>query len=181
MDFQRHSDLEGRHAFLSPSKYHWLNYDEEKIINTYTKQKAIQKGVELHAFAAEAIRLGIPLPKVKNTLNMYVNDGIGYRMEIEQPLFYSEFCFGTADTICFRNKLLRIHDYKSGETPGNINQLMIYAALFCLEYKINPEEIDIELRIYQNNMILGHIPESEIILKIMNKIVEADNILNKII
>jgi hypothetical protein len=32
---------------------------------------------------------------------MYVNDAIGYNMKVEQPLYYSENCFGHADTLCF--------------------------------------------------------------------------------
>jgi hypothetical protein len=140
---------------------------------------AKQRGTELHEFAANAIRLGIKLPKIKNTLNMYVNDAIGYRMQVEQPLFYSYNCFGTADTICFKNNLLRIHDYKSGETPASIRQLEIYAALFCLEYNYKPQEIQIELRIYQSNDVIIHEPSAEDILYIMNKIITFDKKIEK--
>ena len=35
MVFNKHSDLEGSHAFLSASKYHWINYDEEKLAQSY--------------------------------------------------------------------------------------------------------------------------------------------------
>lgn len=180
MNFQKHFDLEGKHAFLGASKYHWLNYDEKKIADSYINFLAKEKGTELHAFAATCIRLGQKLPRSKKTLNMYVNDAIGYRMTPEQILFYSMNCFGTADAISFRDRLLRIHDYKSGVIPAHMEQLMIYAALFCLEYRINPSEIDIELRIYQSDDILIHNPCAEEIKPIMDKIVAFDKIITKI-
>jgi hypothetical protein len=101
-------------------------------------------------------------------------------MTPEQPLFYSDNCFGTADAICFRNNLLRIHDFKSGVTPAHMEQLRIYAALFCLEYKYKPGNIDMELRLYQSNEIEVENPTAEIILPIMDKIVTFDKIIKKL-
>lgn len=180
MNFNRHFELEGLHAFLGPSKYHWLNYSEEKMADSYLNFLAAQRGTELHAFAAQCIRLGQKLPKSQKTLNMYVNDAIGFRMTPEQPLFYSENCFGTADAISFRKDMLRIHDYKSGAIPAHIEQLEIYAALFCLEYKVKPSEIEMELRLYQNNEILYHKPTAEDIVPIMDKIITFDKVIRKI-
>ena len=40
VNFNNHYNLEGQHAFLSASNYHWINYDEEKIEKT---QKRIIK------------------------------------------------------------------------------------------------------------------------------------------
>ena len=180
MLFNNHKDLEGSHAFLGASKYHWINYDPEKLAATYKNYLATLKGTELHDFAAKAINLGVKLPKAKKTLNMYVNDAIGYSMTPEQVLYYSPNCFGTADSISFRNNFLRIHDLKTGETPAHIEQLMIYAALFCLEYKVKPGEIKFELRIYQfdDSMICN--PTAEDILPIMDKIISFDKIINDI-
>lgn len=180
MNFNRHSNLEGQHAFLGASKYHWINYDESKVAESYSKFLATQKGTVLHEFAAQCIRLGQKLPKSQKTLNMYVNDAIGFKMTPEQPLFYSENCFGTADTIAFRDSLLRIHDLKTGVIPAHMEQLMIYAALFCLEYKIKPAEIEMELRIYQSDEILYHKPTVEDIVPIMDRIVTSDKIIAKI-
>lgn len=180
MNFKKHLDLEGQHAFLGASKYHWINYDETKVAEVYNKYLAAQKGTMLHEFAAQCIRLGQKLPKSRKTLNMYVNDAIGFKMIPEQVLFYSENCFGTTDAIVFRNNFLRIHDYKSGVTPARMEQLEIYAALFCLEYKIKPSDIDIELRIYQSDEILHHKPTSEDLVPIMDKIITFDKLINKI-
>ena len=36
MDFNKHYSLEGKHAFLGASKYHWVNYDNDKIVETYS-------------------------------------------------------------------------------------------------------------------------------------------------
>lgn len=168
MDFNNHSNLQGKHAFLSASKYHWLRYDVEKIKQVYLAQLAVLKGTELHEYAAKSIALGQRLPKSTKTLNAYVNDAIGYRMTPEQVLYYSDNCFGTADAISYKNKFLRIHDYKSGSTPANMDQLKIYAAIFCLEYHVVPEQI--ELRIYQSDDILICEPDMDEIRIIMDQI-----------
>lgn len=180
MNFNKHSNLEGQHAFLGASKYHWINYSDEKVAEAYSKFLATQKGTVLHEFAAKCIQLGQKLPKSHKTLNMYVNDAIGYRLTPEQVLYYSENCFGTADAIGFRNGLLRIHDLKTGVIPAHMEQLEIYAALFCLEYKIKPAEIEMELRIYQSDEILYHKPTVEDILPIMDRIITSDKIIAKI-
>ena len=180
MIFNKHSALEGQHAFLGASKYHWINYDESKVAESYSKFLATQKGTELHDFAARCITLGQKLPKSQKTLNMYVNDAIGFKMVPEQPLFYSENCFGTTDAIAFRNRMLRIHDLKTCVIPAHMEQLEIYAALFCLEYKIKPADIEMELRIYQNDQILYENPTAETIVPIMDKIITFDKVINKI-
>lgn len=180
MNFNKHSNLEGQHAFLGASKYHWINYSEEKVANSYTRFLATLRGTELHDFAARCIRLGQKLPKSQKTLNMYVNDAIGYKMTPEQVLYYSNNCFGTADAIGFRNKFLRVHDLKTGEIDAHMEQLLIYDALFCLEYSIDPGEIEIENRIYQHDTILYDRPTSEVILPIMEKIVSFDKIIDNV-
>lgn len=180
MNFNGHSNLEGQHAFLGASKYHWINYSEEKVAESYAKHLAVQKGTILHDFAAQCIRLGQKLPKSNKTLNMYVNDAIGFRMIPEQILYFSENCFGTADTIAFRNGTLRIHDLKTGIIPAHMEQLEIYTALFCLEYKCKPMDIQMELRLYQNNEIVVCNPTAEDISSIMDKIVAFDKIIDKI-
>ena len=180
MNFNNHSMLEGKHAFLGASKYHWINYDADKIADSYSRFLAVQKGTELHDFAAQCIKLGQKLPTSKKTLNMYVNDAIGFKMTPEQVLYYSENCFGTADSISFRNGLLRIHDLKTGAIPAHMEQLMIYAALFCLEYKVKPSEIDMELRIYQSDNVFYHNPTAEDIVPIIDKIISFDKIIANI-
>lgn len=180
MNFEKHSNLEGQHAFLGASKYHWINYDEEKVATAYRNHIATQRGTQLHAFAAQCIQLRQKLPKTRQTLNMYVNDAIGYKMTPEQILYYSENCFGTADAISFKQNLLRIHDLKTGEIPAHMEQLMIYVALFCLEYRIKPASIQFELRIYQRNEIIVDEPTVADILPIMDKIVTFDRVLKQI-
>ena len=110
---------------------------------------------------------------------MYINDAIGFKMDTEVVLFYSENFFGTADAICFKDNFLRIHDLKTGKTPVHMEQLMTYAALFCLEYKVKPAEIEMELRIYQNDEVIFHNPEPEEINDIIDKIVHLDNLIAK--
>ena len=180
MNFKKHLNLENKHAFLSASKYHWVNYDDEKLVKSYNTHKATLKGSILHDFACQCIQLGQKLPKSRKTLNSYVNDAIGFKMEPEQVLYYSDNCFGTADAIVFRNNMLRIHDLKTGVNKANMTQLEIYAALFCLEYNKRPGDIDMELRIYQNDEIIIHNPTAEDILPIMDKIITFDKLIDKI-
>lgn len=136
------------------------------------------KGTELHAFARDAIRLGIQLKMTKKNENIarYVNDAIKHNMRPEQKLKYSSLFFGCADAIEFdeRNNVLRIFDLKTGVTPAKLDQLLIYDSLFCLEYGKDPFKIDHDIRIYQNNDVLADNPTGEMIRPIMDKIVDFD-------
>lgn len=180
MIFNKHSELTGQHAFLSASKYHWINYSDEKLDRTYMASMAALRGTELHAFAHEAIRLGIRLPKSPKTLNMYVNDAIGFRMVCEQVLYYSPNAFCTADSISFRQNTLRIHDLKTGVFPCSHHQLEVYAAYFCLEYKFKPFDIEIELRIYQNDEMRPFEGDPDMIAHIMDRIQTFDRRINEL-
>ena len=180
MIFNNHSDLVGKHSLLSPSKYHWINYDEDRTRNYVLNLEALKHGTELHEFAATCIRLGQKLPRSRKTLNAYVNDAIGYRMTPEQVLYFSRNCFGTADSISVRDNLLRIHDLKTGTVPAHMEQLWIYSALYCLEYKEDPYKIDIELRIYQNDEIIIENPDADRIAATMDKIISSDKIANEV-
>lgn len=105
---------------------------------------------------------------------MYVNDALGFKMTPEQTLFYSSNAFGTADAISFRQNLLRIHDLKTGEKETTMRQLEVYAGLFCLEYAYRPFDIQIELRIYQNDAVRVVEPDPGDIAHIMDRIVTFD-------
>lgn len=178
--FNPHRELAGLHAFLSASKYHWVNYDLDKLDATYITALAAQRGTELHQLAHDLIRMGVKLPRSDKTLNLYVNDAIGFRMKSEQVLYYSPNCFGTADAISFKNGVLRIHDLKTGVTATSEKQLEVYAAMFCLEYRLKPAEIQIELRIYQNDECRIYTPDPDVITHIMDKIVTFDKRINAI-
>lgn len=180
MIWQKHSELEGKHAFLSPSQYHWLNYTEEKLRTVYVKHLAVERGTKLHELAEMLINLKQKLPDDGTTLSRYVNDAIDFKMQPEQPLKYSDNCFGHADAISFRRKKLRIHDLKTGATPAHMEQLKAYAALFCLEYKVKPRDIRFELRIYQSDDALILEPEPEEIERIMEVIVRSDKVIDKV-
>lgn len=180
MNFIRHSNLNGLHAPFSPSQSSWLRYDDDRAMEVFLNKKAAEMGTRLHAWAKETIDLGIRQPKSKKTLYAYVNDAIGFKMSTEVVLFYSERFFGTADSIAFRDNFLRIHDLKTGKIPADMEQLEIYAALFCLEYKVKPEDIGMELRLYQNDEIIYHNPTPEDIHQIMDKIVHLDQVIQKL-
>ena len=171
MNFANHSDLSGLHAPFSPSQSHWLRYSDDKAMEVYENKKASEMGTILHAWAKDTIDLRIKQPRSSKTLYAYVNDAIGFKMDTEVVLFYSPRFFGTADAISFRKNFLRIHDLKTGKNPAKMEQLMVYAALFCLEYRIKPSDIEMELRIYQNDEIVIFNPTAEDILPIMDKIV----------
>ena len=180
MNFIRHSNLNGLHAPFSPSQSSWLRYDDDRAIEVFLNKKSAEMGTRLHAWAKETIDLGIRQPKSKKTLYAYVNDAIGFKMSTEVVLFYSERFFGTADSIAFRDNFLRIHDLKTGKIQADMEQLEIYAALFCLEYKVKPEDIGMELRLYQNDEIVYHNPTAEDIRQIMDKIVHLDQVIQKL-
>lgn len=208
MIFNKHLELEGRHAVLSPSKHYWMNYDDDALIRNYISSFATDIGTLVHEFAADRITYKIPLEsgneEAKNSLLIfllkngipfrvidldrifynlvpYVNDAIGYKMESEVRLKYSDLCFGTADAIGVRRNWLRIHDLKTGQSPASMDQLMCYAGLFFLEYKrdYRPQTMKVELRIYQNQDILIAQPSSEEIKAVMDTIIHGDSVLTK--
>lgn len=181
MIFKKHSILEGMHAPFSPSQSSWLRYSDDRAMEVYLNRKASEMGTRLHAWAKETIDLGIRQPRSQKTLYSYVNDAIGFKMSTEVVLFYSERFFGTADAISYRKGFLRIHDLKTGKGPVKMEQLLVYAALFCLEYNIKPGELTgCELRIYQNDDIDIFEPTAEDILPVMDRIKHLDKLLSKI-
>lgn len=184
MQFYDHYNLAGKHAFLGASKSSWLRYDEAKLQETYRKAQAAALGTRLHELAAEHIQLGLPFGEpdgrdpLMATVAKFVNDAISYKMSPETVLYYSEYAFGTADAISFDedSEFLRIHDLKTGVGPTKFEQLEIYAALFCLEYSVRPT-VQMQLRIYQHGEPRTHIPESDDIQGIMDRIVHFSDIL----
>ena len=204
MIWNRHSNLEGKHAFLSASKYTWLNKTSEEIAESYKNSFATTIGTLLHSYAESCIqyreklrksdihgvkidllREGVPefaidIRESFPTLMMFVNDAIDYRMDQEVLLYYSDLCFGTTDAIGVEKNLLRIHDLKTGVSTAKMDQLMIYAALFFHEYAYlgyKPENLRTELRIYQLGDIAVLEPEPEQIREVMEDIVEKDRVL----
>lgn len=170
------------HAFLSASKYHWINYDDEKVDATYRTHLAASRGTAMHELGYNLIRMGVKLPDTTKTINAYVNDAIGFRMAPEVVLFYSLNAFGTADCIGFNpeTKKLRIHDLKTGTTRTSEHQLEIYVAFFCLEYGYSPMDLDVELRIYQNDDVQIYIPDPDDIMHIMDRIITNDKRIERI-
>lgn len=183
MKFNVHRNLSGLHAPFTASQSSWLRYDDDKVLEVYANKKAAEMGTRLHNWAAETIQLGLKQPKSKKTICSYVNDAIGFKMDTEVVLMYSDYFFGTADTICFRDGVLRIHDLKTGKVgkiEAHKEQVEVYAALFCLEYRVKPGDIKIKLRIYKNDEVYAWEPTAEDILPIMDKIVHLNKLLEKV-
>lgn len=178
MNWNDHSKLKGLHANLGGSNYHWINYDDKRFITVFTNLLAKERGTRLHALACECIKLKIRQRSVNKTFNMYVNDCIGFGMEPEVVLFYSPNVFGTADAISFKDDILRISDLKTGLAPAKMDQLEIYAAIFCLEYHYRPHNLKgIVLSLYQNNEIQTMEADFDRIQGIMDKAVHFDKVL----
>lgn len=179
MNFNKHYDLEGKHAFLSPSKISWLRYSKEDLHAAYLNSLAVARGTKLHAMAKDLINEGIKVRGNKQTFAAYVNDAIGYGMIPEQILYFSPNCFGTTDTILYKDGLLRIHDLKTGATPAHMEQLEIYAALFMLEYErvlgVRPSNTRTELRIYQSDDVIEETADPDKIENIMETIRTEDS------
>lgn len=208
MIFNKHSELEGRHAILSPSKHYWLNYDDEGLLKLYSSSFVADIGTLVHEYACDRIRYRLPLDaeneEAKNGLLLYlmkngipfraidldrifynlvpyVNDCIGYKMNSEVILRYSDLCFGTADAIGVRRNYLRIFDLKTGVMPASMDQLLCYAGLFFLEYKrdYHPETMKVELRLYQSQEVKVSNPTVDEIKLVMKKIVHGNSVLTK--
>lgn len=183
MRFHKHSKLEGKHSFLTPSQPAWLRYDDQKLERRFMEHLAALRGTQEHEYAKKAIELGHRMPDEPLTINMYVNDCIGWRLKPEITLYWSSVCFGTADAIGFveRDRLLRISDLKTGKTRTTFDQLVVYAALFCLEYEYKPWEIETELRIYQSNKIKLHEADPDEIFHAMDRILVGDRLITELL
>ena len=207
MIFNTHSDLEGKHAVLAASKYSWLGYTDDQLWKAYVNSFSSDIGTLIHSYAKDKIvyrqkmednqseknalmlhllknkipHSVIPLDMIFYNLMAYVNDAIGFKMTPELVLYYSPFIFGTADSISYARGVLRIHDLKTGTMPAKMEQLMIYAALFYLEYKsrVPFNKSRTELRIYQNQEVIVHTPTSDEISAIMEKIIHSDGVIDK--
>jgi len=178
MLFNDHSKLEGTHAQLSASNPHWVNYDEDKMTRVWFTSQEARRGSRLHNLAKHLILEGVKLPKTTATLNRYVNDCIGHKMTPEQMVYANEDAYGTTDAIKFEKNKLWIFDLKNGWHEANWLQLYIYAAFFCIEYDILPHEIEIELRIYQNNDVKIDVPNPHHIMVIMDTAKRHNKLLN---
>jgi hypothetical protein len=180
--FRKHSHLERQHAFLSPSVYHWINYDDTKLALRYKAVRAALEGMEHHRYAAIAIEEREFQDDETTTVGLYINQCIQFRMSPEVVLYYSPNAFGTVDAIAYRYRRLRISDLKTGVTRTYEHQLEVYAALFCLEYEIDPFYIrgGIELRIYQDAKCRLYEGDPEFIQGIMDKIIRFDKLLNEL-
>lgn len=198
MQWNDHKQLEGKHAFLGASNFHWVNWNDQIFENRYYSQFSTTIGTAIHALAHDCILNRTKLNKhdrhlieitlyhayipkdaydpddILMNLIPFVNDAIGYHMSSEILLYYNNYCFGTCDAISFSEKerILRIHDLKTGTTTAHMEQLLIYAALFCLEYHKNPHQFKTELRIYQNFNIVVEEPDANDIETFMNLIQE---------
>lgn len=169
------------HAFLAPSSAHiWRFKDKEYINNRYISERARFIGTALHEQAEKDILYGLKRPRTKDTFNMYVNDAISYRMQPEVRLTYSNWCYGTADAFTFKDGYLRIFDLKTGKVPAHMEQVITYAALFCLQNDIHPNDIPMELRLYQSGEVIKYKPESEEVLHTMDDIIAKTNWLDDI-
>ena len=207
MIFNEHSELKGKHAPFAPSNPYWLNYDSDRIVNNYISSYNVQIGTALHELAEELILMGEKLTKADKKFvsyqlrkkgfnkkllrryvgdfypmfSAYVNDAIDLELSPEVTLYYSDYFFGTADAINYikRDNLLEIHDLKTGTTPAKIEQLEIYAALYCLEYKVDPLKINYELRIYQGVNVVVHKPEPSVIRHHCDTIIFNNKVINQ--
>lgn len=181
MNLHKNTKLIGAHAFLSPSTYHWLDYDEDKLRRVFFEKQQARRGDQFHAYAQQAIDLKIRQADNGTTLSTYINDAIGYRLTPEFPVFYSVDCFGTCDAIGIREErmpngsrrmILRISDLKTGVTPASMKQLLIYAGIFFFEYGelFSPSDVVVILRIYQNDQFEEYIPDVPEIVSVMSRI-----------
>ena len=199
-----HLDLKGKHATFGASKWHWINYEtDEDFERAMIAEWAADVGTGVHDFARRQIKYGkkvgnnkdarnnlliflledckipeyaIDIDRIFENYRNYVNDCIGFHMTPEAPIYYGDNVFGTTDAILFTDNTLRIFDLKTGVRDVHPEQLMIYVAFFCLEYRIKPKDITIELRIYQNGEVGIIQPETQQIEKIMSQAIRANKI-----
>ena len=208
MNFDTHLELKGKHAPFPPSSPYWLKYDNDRLAEYYINLSSTDIGTSLHELAADLIlekeklsktdkkvmshhlrKAGFSRKKIRRFIGpffpmfvAYVNDAVTLGLQPEIVLYYSDLFFGTADAIEYFDdkKLLEIHDLKTGVTPAKMDQLEVYAALYCLQYKVDPFKINFELRIYQGEEVIVHRPESKDIRAICDNIIFKDKFIREL-
>lgn len=201
----------GEHALFSPSQMSWVNdQSDNDILDRYNRGLAKDIGTIVHSIAKKCIQSNTKFSRsaAKSLITMelvsngiprsafdaeslatnfvnYVVDAIGFSMIPEKELYFSEWCYGTADAIMVdtTRKILRIHDLKTGMIPAKFLQLEIYTALFFLDmgaFSFTPEEYNVELRIYQGGEIAEEYPTAEVIVPIMDSIKWHSEVMNKL-
>lgn len=200
MIWKDYSKLKGTHAFCGASKKSWRNWDVDRLILSKQNSYAQTIGTLLHEYAADniehhfrlnktdkrgvlrylTVEKGIPsnvvdIERLFPNLMNYINDCIGFRMDPEVVLYYSSDFYGTADAIYWSDKTgeLKISDLKTGVTPVEFDQLENYAAFFCLDYKVKPQQIkNLEFRLYQNGEVIYAQPDPvEVLSPVIDKII----------
>ena len=205
MYWNDHHEYEGLHAFLGASQHYWLGWTDQILYQRYKNSFAADAGTVIHDLASRCIKRRIKLTKddinlikmelmnnsipfnvididkiLNNTIN-FIDYCIDNNMSSEIILFYSKYAFGTTDAISFDGKTLKIADLKTGVIPAKVEQLLIYAALFCLEYNVDPNNIKTELRIFQSGEVLAWEYSGNDIQYYMDRIVETENKLQNFI
>lgn len=176
-------------AELGTEIHEWSSI-QIKLKNRVSNIKEIEKGVKTHIYDKYAktpeyrdmlLSNIYYLPgEIYPTVKLFVNDCIGYRMQSEQKVGYSEFFWGTADAIRCVDNRLQVFDLKTGTRPAKMTQLCVYAALYCLQEHMKPDQLsEIETRIYQMGEVIVDNPPSDIIYDIMHKISDFDAVVNK--
>lgn len=208
MILNQHLELEGKHAVFGGSNWRWINYEnDEDFIRALISRQATEIGTGVHSYARKHISRGFKVGNTKDAKNdlllylledcgipeyaidisslfdnmrNYINDAVGFHMTPEVPIKFADNVFGTADALIFSDGTLRIHDLKTGYTPAHMEQLMIYAAFYCLEYRVKPMDISYVLRIYQNNEIWEEVPDPMDIQRITKQAARANSITLKL-
>lgn len=140
-------------------------------------RKLVKTRVYVNGRAMKIPRKAYDLDYLAHNFSNYVNDAIDYGLDPEIQLYFSDWNAGTTDAIGYdeKNKILRIHDLKTGTTPAKFTQLENYAALYFLIYgrfnQISPTDTKVELRIYQDGEIHEEYPTAESILSLMDSII----------
>lgn len=112
---------------------------------------------------------------------LFICDSIGFRMESEQKLSVSKIIEGTADAVRYypKENLLRVSDLKTGSRPAKIEQVFVYAALYCYENRLDPLKTNFETRIYQNGEVYIEHPSGDVISNALNISLHLDEVVEK--
>jgi hypothetical protein len=171
------------HQIILSSKVSGIK-EVEKGVKTHIYEKYMEKYSKYydHEFGTLLLKHLHYIPgEAFLTTKQFINDSIGFRMESEKRLTVSSMIYGTADAVRYYTKenLLRVSDLKTGKRPAKIEQVFIYAALYCYEYNLKPLNTNFEARIYQNGEIFIEQPSGEDIDDILKNILHKDEVAKK--
>ena len=107
MNFNKHQEYEGKHAFMGASQFRWIEWDSTTLMERYYSRYAQEIGTVLHSLAQNCIKARIRLSKADLHLVDLFDIGMPLQFVVHSTLcvvvcsFWPDGCFCHHQTFDF--------------------------------------------------------------------------------